>query len=165
LDGRARLAFPYEARHAIEALASGWLSEISIPHTGPLDVTRREELSRRLGSVFRLDKHGGSTERPTWTLSVAHPRRVSTDDVLTELVRLYPHRIRGTNLRTNGTVQFNSARQAFLNGERERRSRKEPASNRFRKGEFNYVDIGPGDSWDAFAGRLNSYGLLLIDPQ
>jgi hypothetical protein len=33
---------PWQAKQAIDALAAGYLSEISVPHTGPLDVAARQ---------------------------------------------------------------------------------------------------------------------------
>jgi hypothetical protein len=155
---------PYDAQQAIESVTRGRLSEFVVPHTGPLDVAGREELSRRLDSLVRLDKQDGGTQRPTWTATVAHPLRVSTEDVLAALVTMYPYRIRAANLRTDGTVQFNPARQAFLESERARRANRHPTSMMFRQGQYNYVDIGPGDSWDSFITRLNAYGLHLVDP-
>nr|BFE56511.1 hypothetical protein GCM10020063_010370 [Dactylosporangium thailandense] len=156
---------PWDAQRAIETVASGQLSEIDVPHTGPLDVPARERLSRQFGCLVRLDRRSGGGERPNWTVIVAHPQAVPAETITAALVRLYPYRIRATNLQTDGTVRFNNARQAFQNAERERRARKEPASLLFRQDPYNYVDIGTGDTWDGFAARLTNFGLILVEPQ
>jgi hypothetical protein len=165
-DGRLLLRWAAEepdvpwdtAIRAVDDVLSGQITDIDVPFLGTLtDPDFRDEIASRFAALMRHDRLGTQ-----WRTSVLHPRWFSPDEIGAAVAAQFPNRILATGLSCANRGQFVETQRAFKDAER---ARGKAGSRLTFQRPYNYVDIGPEDSWEAFAQRLASFGLTLAEPQ
>lgn len=129
-----------------------------MPFLGTLtDPDIRDKIAGRFAALIRHDRLGTQ-----WRTSVLHPTWCSPDEIRAAVAAQFPNRILATGLNCANRRQFVETQRAFKDAER---ARGKAGSRLTFQRPYNYVDIGPEDSWKAFAQRLASFGLTLTEPQ
>ncbi|WP_410611092.1 S1 RNA-binding domain-containing protein [Amycolatopsis sp. lyj-109] len=153
----------HQALRPLREVLHGSVAKIRVPYAGPLGAQGRDDLAVRFGSLARLDREE-EDGRSAWLLTIIHPQALPVEEIISDIARRFPNRVRATGLHAVDGVRFQDARRAFVQGERERRGRNESASVLSFVRPWNYLDIGAGDTFDDVARRLWECGLWLQEP-
>jgi hypothetical protein len=153
-----------ECLRRLASLSRGTWVQVEIPHAGPLDVPAREQIATDYGCLLKITRAPGP--RGAWSVLLVVPEQASVQGIIDQIAGRYPQLVRG-NLRMVTPGPFVDRLRGFRDAERARRAERQPSSQlwQHKPDNCNYVELGEGDSYDAFYQRLFSYSLAFEDAQ